>query len=80
MASIVSTEKSLLDSPHRIPKGSAKNYVLVIHGGAGTMSKEGSTPEQQAAYKAALAEALKSVSICRKRGIHLSDLPMLQGL
>ncbi|KAJ3525586.1 hypothetical protein NM688_g8381 [Phlebia brevispora] len=35
-------------------------YVLVIHGGAGTMSKEGSTPEQRAKYKAALSEALKA--------------------
>ena len=38
-------------------------YVLVIHGGAGTMSKEGSTPEQRAGYKAALAEALQAVCI-----------------
>ena len=38
-------------------------YVLVIHGGAGTMSKEGSTPEQRADYKAALAEALRAVCI-----------------
>ena len=38
-------------------------YVLVIHGGAGTMSKEGSTPEQRTAYKAALVEALRSVCI-----------------
>jgi len=39
-----------------------RSYVLVIHGGAGTMSKEGSTPEQRAAYRAALSEALISVS------------------
>jgi hypothetical protein len=38
-------------------------YVLVIHGGAGTMSKEGSTLEQRAAYKAALVEALQAVCI-----------------
>ena len=38
-------------------------YVLVIHGGAGTMSKEGSTPEQRADYKAALVEALQAVCI-----------------
>jgi beta-aspartyl-peptidase (threonine type) len=38
-------------------------YVLVIHGGAGTMSKEGSTPEQRADYKAALTEALQAVCI-----------------
>ncbi|KAI0700914.1 asparaginase [Cytidiella melzeri] len=34
-------------------------YVLVIHGGAGTMSRERSTPEQRAQYKAALSSALK---------------------
>ena len=38
-------------------------YVLVIHGGAGTMSREGSTPEQRADYRAALAEALQAVCI-----------------
>ena len=37
-------------------------YVLVIHGGAGNMSKEDSTPGQRAAYKAALSKALISVS------------------
>ncbi|KAF9047298.1 asparaginase [Panaeolus papilionaceus] len=36
------------------------HYVLVIHGGAGTMSKEGSTPAQQAEYKAALSRSLLS--------------------
>jgi len=37
-------------------------HVLVIHGGAGTMTRAGSTPEQQAAYKAALSQALESVT------------------
>lgn len=36
------------------------NYVLVIHGGAGAMSRQGSTPEQQARYKAALGSALQA--------------------
>ena len=35
--------------------------VLVIHGGAGTMSKDGASPERRAQFKAALAEALKAV-------------------
>jgi L-asparaginase / beta-aspartyl-peptidase len=35
-------------------------YTLVIHGGAGTMSKADSTPEEYAAYRNALAEALKA--------------------
>ncbi|PPQ99735.1 hypothetical protein CVT24_009718 [Panaeolus cyanescens] len=38
----------------------AGRYVLVIHGGAGTMSKEGSTPAQRAEYKAALSRSLLS--------------------
>jgi len=35
-------------------------YVLVVHGGAGTMSRSGSTPEQRAAYHAGLEDALKA--------------------
>ncbi|KAK1229153.1 hypothetical protein PQX77_007725 [Marasmius sp. AFHP31] len=45
-----------------IPQGSSVpqrgKYVLVIHGGAGTMTKAGSTPEKIEAYRAALREAL----------------------
>ncbi|KAH9485288.1 Isoaspartyl peptidase [Psilocybe cubensis] len=33
-------------------------YVLVIHGGAGTITRQGSSDEQQAAYKLALSQAL----------------------
>lgn len=54
----LSEKQALLPSKSRL-KGS-RRYVLVIHGGAGTMSKEGSTPEQRARYKAALSEALKA--------------------
>lgn len=51
-----SSEKSLL-----LPRRSgSKDYVLVIHGGAGIMSRTGSTPEQQAQYKAALRTALQA--------------------
>ncbi|RYF87257.1 MAG: isoaspartyl peptidase/L-asparaginase [Chitinophagaceae bacterium] len=35
-----------------------KKYVMVIHGGAGTILKSKMTPEKEAAYKAALTEAL----------------------
>lgn len=35
-----------------------KRYLLVIHGGAGTMSKAGSTPEQRTAYRQTLRRAL----------------------
>ncbi|KAG6862300.1 hypothetical protein C0995_015997 [Termitomyces sp. Mi166 len=37
-----------------------QRHVLVVHGGAGTMSKEGSTPAQRAAYKASLRAALEA--------------------
>ncbi|ETW80461.1 threonine protease T2 [Heterobasidion irregulare TC 32-1] len=44
-----------------IPKPSNKpRYVLVIHGGAGTMSREASTPEREARYKTALSSALRA--------------------
>ncbi|KAI4526824.1 N-terminal nucleophile aminohydrolase [Schizophyllum commune Loenen D] len=35
-------------------------YLLVVHGGAGTMTKAGSTPEQRAAYKSTLRRALQA--------------------
>lgn len=37
-----------------------KKYVMVIHGGAGTILKKNMTPEKEAAYVAALTGALKS--------------------
>lgn len=37
-----------------------KKYVLVIHGGAGTITKENMTPEKEKAYKDKLTEALKA--------------------
>ncbi|KEY19413.1 isoaspartyl peptidase/L-asparaginase family protein [Kaistella antarctica] len=37
-----------------------KNYVLVIHGGAGTILKSNMTDEKEIAYKAKLTEALKA--------------------
>lgn len=49
------------------------SYVLVIHGGAGTMSKEGSTPEQRARYKAALAKALQAGYAVLKDGGEAMD-------
>lgn len=51
-------EKTSLLIKDATPKKS--RYVLVIHGGAGTMSKDRSTPEQRAEYKAALSKALKA--------------------
>lgn len=37
-----------------------QNFVLVIHGGAGSMNRQGSTPEQRAQYRAMLTRALKA--------------------
>ena len=37
-----------------------KKYVLVIHGGAGTITRENMTAEKEKAYRAKLAEALKA--------------------
>jgi beta-aspartyl-peptidase (threonine type) len=37
-----------------------KKYVMVIHGGAGTILKKNMTPETEAAYIAVLTEALKA--------------------
>ncbi|KAK7035268.1 hypothetical protein VNI00_012035 [Paramarasmius palmivorus] len=39
---------------------STGKYVLVIHGGAGTMTKKDSSPEKVAAYKAGLRDALEA--------------------
>lgn len=50
-----SSEKSPLIQPQ---VSSGKKPVLVIHGGAGTMSKAGSTPAERQLYKSALAKAL----------------------
>lgn len=37
-----------------------KKYVLVVHGGAGTILKKNMTPEKEAAYVAALTKALQA--------------------
>lgn len=55
MSSLTEKQPLLLSPDQRQP------YVLVIHGGAGTILREGSTPEVQAAYKASLRAALEAV-------------------
>jgi len=46
-----------------------QKFVLVVHGGAGTISRETSTPERQALYKAALKTALEAgYTILREGG------------
>ena len=44
--------------PHELHRG--QKFVLVIHGGAGTMSRETATPERQALYKTVLKAALEA--------------------
>jgi hypothetical protein len=68
----MSQEKFPLLGSTRSPSNPSP-YVLVIHGGAGTMSKEGSTPDQRADYKAALAEALRAVCIPYLFWLHIFD-------
>ena len=50
-------KQTLLANP---PPRKAGKYVLIIHGGAGTMSRERATPEQRAQYKVGLSHALKA--------------------
>jgi len=44
--------------PHKPHNG--RKFTLVIHGGAGTISRTSSTPERQALYKTALRAALEA--------------------
>ena len=45
------------------------NYVLVIHGGAGTILKSQMTPEKEKAYQSSLTRALETgYLILEKRG------------
>ncbi|TFK23734.1 N-terminal nucleophile aminohydrolase [Coprinopsis marcescibilis] len=50
-----------------------ENHVLVIHGGAGVVLKEGSTPEQQLEYKRALGAALRAGYAILKKGGEAMD-------
>lgn len=45
-----------------------QQYVMVIHGGAGTILKANMTPEREQAYKAALEQALRSGYTILRRG------------
>ena len=53
----LATDRKILRAARR---GSGRNYVLVIHGGAGTMIRDGSTPEQRAKYRTMLIRALEA--------------------
>lgn len=47
--------------------------VLVIHGGAGTMTREGSTPEREELYRQALRNALVEGYTVLKNGGEAMD-------
>lgn len=51
-----------------------EKYVIVIHGGAGVMSKERMSEEQRAAYKAKLNEALELGESMLKNGATATDV------
>ena len=44
-------------------------YSLAIHGGAGTLARHQFTPEKEAAYHAALKEALEAGDSILKNGV-----------
>jgi beta-aspartyl-peptidase (threonine type) len=45
---------------HAVAQQTAASYVLVIHGGAGTILKKNMTPEKEKAYRAVLKQALET--------------------
>ncbi|MEL6715767.1 MAG: isoaspartyl peptidase/L-asparaginase, partial [Planctomycetota bacterium] len=51
----------------------ATGIVLAVHGGAGTIERENLTPELDAAYRAALAEALLAGYAVLERGGSAED-------
>jgi L-asparaginase / beta-aspartyl-peptidase len=57
MSSMAVEKRSLLPKQS---KGSKPKYVLVIHGGAGTILRERSSPELEARYRDALCVALQT--------------------
>jgi hypothetical protein len=64
-------EKPSLLSKQRHPKGA--KHVLVIHGGAGTILRSRSSPEQQARYHAALRAALQAGNAILNTGSEAID-------
>lgn len=59
----------VFSSCNRINKEKIKPaYVLVIHGGAGTILKKNMTPEKENRYKAKLTEALQAGAAILKKG------------
>ncbi|RFM25576.1 isoaspartyl peptidase/L-asparaginase [Deminuibacter soli] len=51
-----------------LAQAGSKKYILVIHGGAGTILKSQMTPEKEAAYRAGLQRALDAGNTVLKNG------------
>jgi L-asparaginase / beta-aspartyl-peptidase len=50
------------------PHAGRQNYVLVIHGGAGTILKRNMSPEKEKAYQEALQQALQAGHVILSKG------------
>lgn len=62
----------LMAGKHQAQQAEKKKYVLVIHGGAGTIPKSSLTPAKEAAYHAALDSALRiGEAVLAKGGLAL---------
>ena len=70
LGAMAALEKASL-IPQKLHNG--HKFVLVIHGGAGTMSRTTATPEKQALYKAALKAALKAGYAALREGGEAMD-------
>ncbi len=61
-------EMSLMYGQEYVEASESYDYVLVIHGGAGTIRKSLMTPEKENAYKAALQQAMDAGETILKAG------------
>ncbi len=66
-------KQSLLSSKERNQNPKESRHVLVIHGGAGTILREKSSPDQQARYHAGLRAALQAGNVILSKGGEAMD-------
>jgi isoaspartyl peptidase/L-asparaginase-like protein (Ntn-hydrolase superfamily) len=67
---MIASDKPFL-TPHKPHNG--EKFALVIHGGAGTMSRETATPEMQTLYRTALKAALRAGYVVLSEGGEAMD-------
>lgn len=65
---LLSSFCGIAQSTAPLPTSSLGNYVLVIHGGAGTISKDQMTPEREKRYHASLNKALQAGAAILEQG------------